>query len=413
MFIVRLLSVVVKFGLVVAVILGGVYVYENWESWDTADSGSAPAPIDYNCGLPGCGSPWLYDYNNTCTTSGHAVAQPGDPAADERGVIRCTPNSTLPWPGWFMVAPYTGGPDLYLPVARDENGRTSSWREVYELVCAVHPQLGGSGLTPMSADDRDAYGISDGPWYAGSGTAANDKDDIYLLPELSQETLDILAGDATSGVCGSSPATTRPTPTRHESPSPTPTATPPHQRWKVSVSGWLLEELDPYWAVTHGRFFGGVNFDWDLQAEIVLRKHEGQWVYESGAVTYAAVTPQPFYGPEGAWDLELPLVCKGCDGMRAGRRLTGEVSGDGDLLRLSWGRLNPKVTVTARIKLPCKPEPDCSSWWDRYYDSARFLQILNDHWFPLKEGIVESEIGRSPQGVKNLSYTVDLTRLDK
>jgi hypothetical protein len=49
----------------------------------------------------------------------------------------------------------------------------------------------------------------------------------------------------------------------------------------------------------------------------------------------------------------------------------------------------------------------------RYFNSGRFLEVLNSHWLPLKEGSVQWEIGLSPQGVKSLSYTVDLTRLDK
>jgi hypothetical protein len=414
-FVVRLLSLVVKFGLAAAVIVGGVYVYENWESWDTSDSGSGPAPIDYNCGLPGCGRPWLHEQNDTCNDDGRTLWDTSGPGPmPEHSITPCTPYTKVPWRGWFWADPYWGpgiGPMLYVPIDdRDKGGITRNWREVYAAVCAVHPQLGGSGLTPMSADDRDAYGVGGNNWYVGIGPAPSGKDNIYDLPVLSAETLDILTGDG-SGECGASQATVKPTPTRHESPTPAPT--PQNQRWKVSVSGWLLEELDPYWAVTHGRFVGGVNYDWNLQAEVVLRKHEGKWVYQSGVVTYAAVTPQPFYLPEEAWDIELPLVCNGCDGMRAGRRLTGELSGDGDLLRLSWGQLSTQVTVTAMIKLSCTPQPDCSKWKDRDYSSARFLQILNSHWFNLKEGVVESEIGRSPQGVKNLSYTVVLTRLDK
>ena len=239
MFVVRLLSVVVKFGLVVAVVVGGVYVYENWETWDTADSGSRPAPIDYNCGLPGCGSPWLVELGSTCWSNGLSAAPwpppadevgcfaplpGGQRAADEKGCVRCTPGIDVPFPGWFWVAPYWGPgaySQVYVPIDdRSESGFTRNWREVYAALCAVHPQLGGGGLTQVSSDDRDAYGIAEGPWYAGSGTVANGKDNIYLLPALSPETLDILAGDG-SGECGSSQASAKPKPTRRESPTPT------------------------------------------------------------------------------------------------------------------------------------------------------------------------------------------------
>jgi hypothetical protein len=124
------------------------------------------------------------------------------------------------------------------------------------------------------------------------------------------------------------------------------------------------------------------------------------------------VTPQPFYAPANAWELELPLECRGCDGIKVGRRLKGDVSPDNDL-HLSWGVLNPEVPVNARL-LPPFCETGClDAMALRYFDSGRFLEVLNSHWLPLKEGVAESEIGLSPQGVKNLSYTVDLTRLDK
>jgi len=377
MFVARLLSVAVKLGLVAVVIVGGVYVYQNWKSWTADDSGSGPAPIDYNCGLPGCGHPWLTGVSADCDVHGHGVAPPfpPDPAADERGVIDCQPGKwRIPYPGWFWVEP--GYDMLYVPIDdRDEGGWTLNWREVYAAVCAVHPQLGGSGLTEMSSDDRAAYGLSGDRWYAGSGTAANGKDNIYLLPVLSTGTLDYMTGDGT-GACGSSQVTTTPAATRRESPTsapkatptPTPTASPETRRYRITVNGYenVLRWFD-------GERLG-VRFDYRLIGEFVLERATPSkpWTVASRRVVTAELKYSSLY-PADRYQVTLNCVrrTRSCEGdLIRSTTLRLRVRLDGDEIIARWGGFRPEVLVTGSGGTDSS-DTYISEWFDDAIDEQR------------------------------------------
>jgi hypothetical protein len=421
--VIHLLGLAVKLAVVAAVGVGAfvaaAYMTHHWEGWKAADPGLGVKiqTIDYNCAQPGCGAPWLW----TVPRGGWLCDENGFVMIGSK-VVGCVPGESYVEPGWFEIEPCDDSRepwecfmDLYLPVAVDDHGRPQSWDDVYRAVCSLYPELGGDRgvLWPMTEDDRDTYEVGGADWYVGSDQAPNGGPDIYQLPRLTKSTIDWM-NRSSAAVCGdpgaSPPAVARSSPSPTARPTAKPTPPVDKQRWRISISGYELQELDPYWAVTHGRFFGGVSFDWDLQAEFVLRKEQGTWAFESGAVTYASVDPKPAYGPPGAWEIDLPLRCATCDDLKVGRTLTGEVAGD--VVRLSWGRFVPHLTVTGRIALPCMPEPACSKEGQRRYDSERFLSIVSDQRYPLKEGAVESQKWVSPQGLRTLHYTVTLLKLD-
>ena len=89
---------------------------------------SAPAAesagIDYNCDLPGKGFPWLVHYDRRVAPEGR--------------------------PGVF--AP-TVGPqyDVGLPV--DLSTGVVDYAEVYEMLCKVHPDLGGTAVRHLTSDE--------------------------------------------------------------------------------------------------------------------------------------------------------------------------------------------------------------------------------------------------------------------
>jgi hypothetical protein len=413
-FVLRLLSVVVKFGFVVVVVVGGVYVYENWESWDTADSGSGPAPIDYNCGLPGCGSPWLWEQNDTCNDDGRAMWDPSAPGPfPVHRIIRCTPNTVIPWPGWFWAKPYWGpgiGPELYVPVDdRNQWGATRNWGEVYAALCAVHPQLGGNGLTPMSADDRDAYGVKGNDWYVGSGPAPNGKDNLYELPVLSEETLDILTGDG-SGECGSSQASAKPTPIRHHSPTPAPTPTPTPapsgetRRYRITVNGY--ENALP-WPVPVGPVRTGVRFDYRLIGEFALTRPTASkpWTVVSRRVVTADLKASSLY-PADRCQVTLKCENRFCKRLHEASTLRLRVTVDGDEIVVSWGAFAPSVLAAGTCTDP-------SVVTGISYASDRFQERIGGERLPLQDQYVGPQRIQRYEGRSDIgtSFAYGLERL--
>jgi hypothetical protein len=289
------------------------------------------------------------------------------------------------------------------------------WDDVYRILCEVHPDLGGGGLRPMTSDEKSALDTGDvsfgapdptqipdlytdgptreqrNPLYENLAHIGFEQIRVYLLPPIDSNTLARLRGDAAVA------ATTT-------------TTKPDTQRWQVSVSGYELKEMDPYWDVTHGRFWGHVRFDYNLQAEVVLHKQDGKLLIRSGKVTFADVQVTPTYGPDGAWKIDTNLSCKQCRRIRPGRRVTGEVFGDD--LRLFWGIARPNVRVYGQLLLPCKPEPVCSREGYGYYESREFISRVNETLLPLTGGAVSSPPVVTPQGMRRLDFTITMLRLD-
>ncbi len=374
------------------------------------DSSSRPSDvlavaIDYNCDLAGTGCPWLE----------HLPPSKWDLSEDEMGVTTLDAahlqgfyRATTPYPREF---PYL----MWLPVEVRPGGPSEA--DVYRILCEVHPDLGGSGLRQVPAGELDkvltAFAIEDGdadpedvgrfltddvPRSANEAHLGREAIRIYYLPEMPQFVRDHIANQS----CGpAAQATTTSTST---------TVAKESRRWQVSISGFEFEELDPYWDITHGRFFGGVRFGYDLQAEVVVRREEGTWEFVSGEVTYADIRLSTRYGPDGAWTVQEPLTCDNCSNMKVGRRLTGEVI-DGEL-RLSWGSFEPRTIVTAKLELPCRPEPSCSAEGTNRYVSDQFFDRLNGHLLPLAEGVVQAPRVTNPQGMLFLDYTITLRLVD-
>jgi hypothetical protein len=406
--------------------------------------------IDYNCNLPGKGFHWL------------GWGQQEDagllPSSEER------PTVLHSLAGWSLSS---DGPSYYfsVPLARDGPDGGVDFAKAYEMLCRMHPDLGGTGLGTLTSDEKHTFsesGIEVGrslpiwkrgcyccphaeggnppclpsgscctfysvempdcdpepPWdchevagrwegrYGGEGNwdgLYTDGERLFWLPPMPRELIDLLSQPSD----GDSPTAGESEPGNDSTTTTKPAET---QRWQVTLAGHEIDLMDRYWRLTT-RVRAAVRFDYTLQGEFTLRKEDDRWVFDSGTVTYAEVGLSEEYWPEGSWEIKLPLNCTNCDQVTSGRRLTGEVFGDE--VRLAWGRFRPEVEVDARIAVSCTPMPDCSEWKNRTFESSDFFQRINGQLLPLTDGAVSAPSVIDPaSGLQWLDYTITVLRLD-
>jgi hypothetical protein len=318
--------------------------------------------FDYNCALPGKGYPWLWP----------AMAMGSD------GTLHCMQ--------CWVSYKFGYGPDYHVPVPIGEDWCPVDMKDVYRRLCQVHPQLGGGGLYPLP--EAGPYWFTDG--------GGEDLSHQYYLPPIPQRVIEDALQEAQQ-------QSTRARPSPRRQPEATPVE---RQHWRVSVRGYEISEMDPYWRLTT-RVRGAVRFEYSLQGEFMLHKKEQAWAFEAGSITLAKVELTSLYEPAGTWELK-PLHCRGCDRVTGARRLTGEVYGDA--VRLSWGLFRPSVDVEARIAVPCQPMPACAAWGERTYTSETFFDRISGELLPLQDGFSQAYTVTSPQGSTWVSFTYTLTR---
>jgi hypothetical protein len=183
------------------------------------------------------------------------------------------------------------------------------------------------------------------------------------------------------------------------------------QKWQVFLTGYEIDEMDPYWKITT-RVRGAIRFDYKFRGEFSIAKKKGKWQYKNGTITIAEVGLSDLHEPLEVW-LVKQLKCQNCAQVTNLKEtpLSGYV--DGNDVKLVWGKIWPKVPVEAKIKCPCKPLPDCAQWKTRLFVSSEFFDRINNVALPLKhEGVVTpKEPIVSPQGLRWIHYTYTLRRL--
>jgi hypothetical protein len=371
-FVLRLLSVVVKFALVAAVIVGAVYVYENRESLGKANSGSGSAPIDYNCSLPGSGFPWLEHEPVPDPPHGGAPLHMG-------GIFV----STVPRPsepGWGVE----------LPVRIGEDGTLlSSMADVYRMLCAVHPDLGGSGVRPMTPEEKRSldccdpdpiqrskipYLYTDGVMRAADEAHLGfERIRLYLLPPIPKDLHDALATSVAS----------RQTPAPTATPTPAPSAET--RRYRVTVNGY--ENALP-WPVPDGPVRSGVRFDYRLIGEFVLVRPTASkpWTVESRRVVTADLKSSSLY-PADRCQVTLKCENRACEQLGKTSTLRLRVTVDGDEIVVSWGAFAPSVLAAGTCTDP-------SVVTGISYASDRFQERIGGERLPLQDLYV------GPQGIQ-------------
>jgi hypothetical protein len=393
-FVVRLLSVVVKLGLAAAVVVVGVYVYENWGSWDTADSGSGPAPIDYNCALPGSGFPWLEQERGRDPWHGDL-----DAPFHLGGIFGSTVPST------------TGDPQygVALPVRIREDGTPSSMADVYRMLCAVHPDLGGSGLRPMTPEEKRKLdlGDHDDTWDAGQipdlytdgVIRAADEAHIgweqirvYLLPPIPQGLRDALA------MAVASRQTATPTAT------PTPAPSGETRRYRITVNGY--ENALP-WPVPDGAVRTGVRFDYRLIGEFTLERPTPSkpWAVTNRRVITADLKYSSLY-PANRCQVALKCENRACRRLPETSTLRLRVRVDGEEIVVSWGAFSPSVLATGRCTDP-------SEVIGTSYESDDFQKQIGGERLPLQDQFVGPQTIQRYEGRNfiSTSFAYGLERL--
>lgn len=183
------------------------------------------------------------------------------------------------------------------------------------------------------------------------------------------------------------------------------------QDWQVFLTGYEIDEMDPYWKITT-KVRGAIRFDYKLRGEFTITKKKGKWQYKKGVITLADVGLSNLYEPLDVW-LVKPLKCQYCSQVTnlKGAPLSGFM--DGNEVTLHWGNKHPQVEVEAKIVAPCIPMPDCAQWKERLFISEEFFDRINDVFLPLKhEGVVTPpQPIISPQGSRWINYTFTLRRL--
>jgi hypothetical protein len=400
-----LIKVALGVTLVVGAVGGVAYINAQLERQGSLEP-SRPS-IDYNGDLPGCGSPWLMQSLGDCSRSGQGIYG------------ECEPSSDYCLRGWFDVSPYDGLPDLYVPISLDDEGCVASWAEVYQTVGRVHPQLGGGGLTPMTAGELEDTNRVSSEWYVAPGFSADDERGTYLLPWLSEATLERLGKDDGVAVCAPTsapgpPAVPRaPTPSRStRSPSPSPTATPETRRYRVTVSGYeVVDRVRPDNA--RASVTATARFTYQLQGRFTIVKHRRLWNLQGARITSADVQVSVTLSPPECWS-QSKQTTRYFARLRQKQSLKGLVSSHGDGswdVQLIWGHLLPGVRVDAVVSA----DATCGgSGYSVPYDfqSQLFFEWLNGELLELQDrDRFETTGGVSNHGKRIVDYKITVVRL--
>jgi len=386
-FTVRLVSVVAVVGLAAAVVVCGVYVYQNWQSWTASNPSSSPAAIDYNCNLPGTGFPWLErDYNPHPALGGAPYHM-----------------------GGIYVSTVSGQPryGVALPVRIKEDGTPPPMADVYRMLCAVHPDLGGSGLRPMTLEERRGLDFGDRSdtslidqvryMYTEGVARATDEAHIgfgqirvYYLPPIPQGLRDALSTPAAS------PPAATPTAT------PTPALRSETRRYRITVTGY---ENRYYW--TTGERVG-VRFDYRLIGEFVLERSTPSkpWTVASRRVVTAELTYSSLY-PADRYQVTLDCtrLSRSCQGrLIRSTTLRLRVEVDGDEIIVRWGGFRPEVLVAGSGPSPLETVS---------YLSESFDDAIAGERLPLQDQYVGPQRVTTYQGRSDIltSHNYGLERL--
>jgi hypothetical protein len=385
----RLAVGLVKLAVLGALVAGGALAaYVAWEAsqQDGTDT-SASEQFDCNGPLPGCGFPWIHGVYAASPEGYSSWVGFGEPPPDFQG-----------FPGEFDLMPFDGinFQDTWLPVTVGEDDRPLRWEDMYRMVFAVHPDLGGSGVRPASEAEREGHGVAQewkgDHWYVGESGGG----DLYYLTPIPNETLERLA---TSDSGCTSPTIAAPT-TRDGAPaatasSTTTTVAKESRRYQVSVYGWENKIPNPAKTTPNG-----VRFDYILFGEFTIERTDASspWKVTTSRIVDADVKYRSLYPA----DHQLTLSCefRSCERLREATRLFVQVQGEEVIV--SWGYFYPDV----RIRGTCT---DCPDPIDRYAKSDDFFARINSATLPLEKSYRGPDtISRYSNGEVQVSYRYSL-----
>jgi len=368
----------------VAAVAAGLFDSSDWPGgWPpeqpagmVAEEVGGSGVIDYNCALPGTGCPWLEhlppsEWETTESDESVTILD----GSHLQGFFAATTPHVVDMP-YMMWLPMAIGPD------------GPSMPDVYRTVCAVHPDLGGSGLRQVPADELEtlftafeAEGEADqegaNRWFTDDVTRSADEAHVgleairlYLLPVLPMG----VRQDLTSGSCGttaSGPASEGVDESEEED-------WVTWQRWRIELAGDELVDLNPLrWGAPGSR--QGVGFHYEITAEFTVERPDDEWVFRSGHITDANIANTLHYEPEGDWD-GTQMDCFGSDDYP--RVISGKFE-DGFLV-LGWPEHAANCIVFACHRTrDCGAEPDSRV---HFHNSDQFFPTASHMTLSLQEG---------------------------
>jgi hypothetical protein len=182
------------------------------------------------------------------------------------------------------------------------------------------------------------------------------------------------------------------------------------QRWEIRVVGFELDDTmkkqtfkdtDGKVKVHHKR----VRFEWSLTGRFVLKKDKGSWVYKSGQVTAAQVTPVPDFIPAGIYTCKV-VKCSGSAPISTmvGTSILGTYSGGktGGMIQIYWPPMSPEGCVSCTSKHPAFPK----TTYEGTFKANDFMAQIGLESFPLRDGYSQTIAKRDW-----LKYTVTFRRL--
>lgn len=183
------------------------------------------------------------------------------------------------------------------------------------------------------------------------------------------------------------------------------------QCWQVNISGFEIDEMDPYWKITtHVR--GAIQFNFKFLADFKIKKKEGKWKYKEGVIKSADLAVENLYEPKDAWECK-PISSDYLKNIKTleGVNIDGVITDDNQV-NLFWPNLKIELNMDARIIVPCKPLPICAEWGSRIYKPEQFFLNLREIPIKLVNGAQEKIDSKvDPQGVKWLSYEYKILKI--
>jgi hypothetical protein len=268
-------------------------------------------------------------------------------------------------------------------------------------VCAVHPDLGGSGLRQVPAGELETMlgqdiveaanlPVGDARWFTDDVTrSANEAHlgfesiRLYWLPVLPMW----VRQDLTSQSCATTTAETT-TSVAQES-----------RRYRVVVNGYENKIPNPEMATANG-----VRFDYRLIGEFEIGRTDSSrpWRVANSRIVTAEVNYRSLY-PPAQYRVMLSCQFGSCERLREATRLYVQVHNEEVVV--SWGYFNPDVRITGW----CSGCPDPI---DRYAKSDYFFARINSATLPLENTYVGPQtISRYGNGQVQVSFAYGLELL--
>jgi hypothetical protein len=177
------------------------------------------------------------------------------------------------------------------------------------------------------------------------------------------------------------------------------------QIWQVRITGFEVDnsmkpskfkDTDGKVKVHHKR----MRFEWELTGRFKLSRKEGSWIFESGSVESAKVTPVADFVPPDIYQYQkAEYASKAPISSMVGEPIMGDYFGGS--INLHWPPYEPEGYVKCSANHPAFPKTPYEGW----FRSADFTTQIGLRSFPLKDGFSDTVTKK-----QWLRYTISFKR---